>query len=112
MVLSVEHDMEWITECLDYLRERGFPTIEAEAEAQEAWMDHVDQLASGTLVNKAASWYRGANVEGKPQKFMPYLGGVNTYQAKCRDVAEHGYEGFLIDGKAQASQNQREMVDG
>jgi len=112
MVLSVEHDMEWIAECLDHLRQRGFPAIEADAEAQEAWMDHVDQLASGTLVNKAASWYRGANIEGKPQKFMPYLGGVNTYQAKCRDVAEHGYEGFLIAGEAQASPRKREMADG
>ncbi|WP_324742375.1 NAD(P)/FAD-dependent oxidoreductase [Tsuneonella sp. CC-YZS046] len=112
MVLSVEHDMDWIAECLDYLRERGFPAIEADAEAQEAWMDHVDQLARGTLVNKAASWYRGANVEGKPQKFMPYLGGVNTYQAKCRDVADQGYEGFLIGGEAQASQPKREMADG
>ncbi len=112
MVLSVEHDMDWIADCLDYLRERNYPTIEADAEAQEAWMDHVDELAGTTLVNKAASWYRGANVAGKPQKFMPYLGGVNTYQQKCRDVAEKGYEGFLIGGMAQERPREREMADG
>jgi cyclohexanone monooxygenase len=98
MVLSAEHDVEWITDCLEYLRERGFPTIEADRAAQEAWMDHVDAAARGTLLNRAASWYRGANVEGKPQKFMPYVGGVNTYQAKCREVAAAGYAGFLISG--------------
>ncbi len=98
MVLSVEHDVEWIADCLGYLRERGYPTLEADAGAQEAWMDHVDAMAQDTLLNRAASWYRGANVEGKPQKFMPYVGGVNLYQRKCREVAGAGYEGFVIGG--------------
>lgn len=112
MVLSVEHDMDWITDCLDYLRDKGAKTIEADPQAQDIWMDHVDEVASRTLVNKAASWYRGANVSGKPQKFMPYVGGVNTYQAKCREVAAHGYEGFLIDGVAQSQARTGELVNG
>lgn len=112
MVLSVEHDMEWIAGCLDYLRGKGYPSIEADPLAQEAWMDHVDEVARGTLLNKAASWYRGANVEGKPQKFMPYVGGVNTYQQKCRDIAANGYEGFVIGGAADGAVNARELADG
>lgn len=101
MVLSIEHDVDWIADCLGWLRERGYPQIEADRAAQEAWMDHVDEVARGTLLNKAASWYRGANIAGKPQKFMPYVGGVNAYQSKCRAVAEAGYEGFRI-GEAAA----------
>lgn len=112
MVLSVEHDMEWIAGCLEYLRGKGYPSIEADPQAQEEWMDHVDEVASGTLLNKAASWYRGANVEGKPQKFMPYVGGVNTYQQKCRDIAANGYEGFVIGGAADGAVNARELADG
>jgi cyclohexanone monooxygenase len=27
---------------------------------------------------------------------MPYLGGVNVYRAKCDEVAEQGYEGFVL----------------
>lgn len=112
MVLSVEHDMDWISDCLSWLRDRGYPTIEADEKAQNDWMEHVDQLASQTLVNKAASWYRGANVEGKPQKFMPYLGGVNTYQARCREIAQNGYEGFLVGGNALQREQQQELADG
>lgn len=112
MVLSVEHDMEWIAGCLDYLRGKGYPSIEADPQAQETWMDHVDEVARGTLLNKAASWYRGANVAGKPQKFMPYVGGVNTYQQKCRDIAANGYEGFVIGGAADGAASAREMADG
>ena len=66
MVLSVEHDMDWISDCLTFLRERDWPTFEADPAAQASWMDHVDDVARHTLLNKAASWYRGANVEGKP----------------------------------------------
>ena len=96
VVLSVEHDIEWIARCLDAMRENGQQVIEADPEAQERWMDHVDEMAGRTLLNEAESWYRGANVAGKPKRFMPYVGGVNTYRAKCAAVAEHGYEGFRI----------------
>jgi cyclohexanone monooxygenase len=112
MVLSVEHDIEWITNCLEYLRDQGATMIEADHTAQDAWMTHVDDVARGTLLNRAASWYRGANIEGKPQKFMPYVGGVNTYQQKCRAIAEAGYEGFVISGQEQACEKGREMADG
>ena len=112
MVLSVEHDMDWISDCLTFLRERDWPTFEADPAAQASWMDHVDDVARHTLLNKAASWYRGANVEGKPQKFMPYVGGVNTYQARCREVAENGYEGFLVGGRALQDGRERELADG
>lgn len=112
VVLSIEHDIEWIADCLGYLRANHATTIEADRAAQADWADHVDNLASMTLVNKGASWYRGANISGKPQKFMPYLGGVNVYQARCREVAEAGYAGFVIDGKVAADERQRQSVDG
>jgi cyclohexanone monooxygenase len=38
----------------------------------------------------------GANVPGKPRVFMPYLGGVGPYRAKCDEIAAAGYEGFAL----------------
>ena len=38
----------------------------------------------------------GANVPGKPRVFMPYVGGVGPYRAKCDEIAAGGYEGFSI----------------
>ncbi|MGW6503116.1 hypothetical protein [Nonomuraea angiospora] len=32
---------------------------------------------------RAASWYLGANIPGKPRVFMPYVGGVGAYRQKC-----------------------------
>jgi cyclohexanone monooxygenase len=38
----------------------------------------------------------GANVPGKPRVFMPYIGGLPVYVAKCDEVAANGYEGFAL----------------
>ena len=38
----------------------------------------------------------GANIPGKPRVFMPYVGGVGTYREICDEVAERGYEGFVL----------------
>ncbi|MFI7495312.1 hypothetical protein ACH9D2_11430 [Kocuria sp. M4R2S49] len=49
-----------------------------------------------TLFPQANSWYLGANVPGKPRVFMPYVGGVGVYRAKCEEVAARQYEGFSV----------------
>ena len=48
----------------------------------------------------ANSWYLGANIPGKPRVFMPYAGGLGTYREKCNDVADIGYEGFILGSHA------------
>ena len=42
---------------------------------------------AATLFPTADSWYLGANIPGKPRVFMPYLGGVGAYRAKCDEIA-------------------------
>ena len=46
----------------------------------------------------------GANIPGKPQVFMPYIGGVGVYRDKCDQVAAKGYEGFRIVAPAEVAQ--------
>jgi cyclohexanone monooxygenase len=96
MIVSIEQHVDWITHCLEYLLEHGIATIEATVEAQDAWVEHVNQVASLTLFPRANSWYMGANIEGKPRVFMPYIGGLNLYTQKCDEVAAAGYEGFTL----------------
>lgn len=107
MVLSIEYDIEWITRCLETLRGRGFATIEVDETAQQSWMEHVNDIVKLTLVDRANSWYRGANIAGKPQTFMAYLGGVDVYQNKAREVADDDYKGFLITAPSNVT-----AVDG
>jgi cyclohexanone monooxygenase len=96
MIMAIEQHVDWITGCMEYLREHDSAAIEARVPDEDAWVEHVNVLAGKTLYPQANSWYLGANVPGKPRVFMPYVGGLNTYRAKCDEVAENGYAGFVI----------------
>jgi cyclohexanone monooxygenase len=98
MIVSIEQHVEWVADCLAYLRERGLATIEATSEAEDAWVAHVNEVANTTLYPLANSWYMGANIPGKPRLFMPYVGGVGAYRKRCEEVAAQGYAGFALGG--------------
>jgi len=95
MVPSIEQHVDWIADAIDYLRQHGIATIEAEQSAQDAWVEHVNEVGHATLFPRANSWYVGANVPGKPRVFMPYV-GFPPYVQKCAEVAARGYEGFRL----------------
>jgi cation diffusion facilitator CzcD-associated flavoprotein CzcO len=97
MIVSIEQHVNWIADCIEYLRDNGYRRIEATPEAQDAWVGHVNAVADFTLFPKCNSWYLGANVPGKPRVFMPLL-GYPMYVDKCNEVAAKGYEGFTLTG--------------
>ena len=41
MVVSIEQHVEWISDCIAYLREHGYAAIEATEEAEAEWVQHV-----------------------------------------------------------------------
>ncbi len=94
MMVSIEQHVEWVADCLAHLREEGIAAIEPTEEAQDAWMRHAEEVGNATLYPLADSWYMGANVPGKARVFMPYIGGVGPYRAKCDEVVANGYAGF------------------
>ena len=96
MPVSIEQHVEWIADVVETMHERGIATIEADSEAETAWVAHVNELADQTLFMLADSWYLGANIPGKPRVFMPYPGGVGVYRTKCDEVVANGYEGFVL----------------
>src|SRR5690606_16616150 len=96
MLVSIEQHVEWVSDCLDYLRSNGLDTIEANLDAQDEWVDHVNQVGNLTLYPQANSWYMGANIPGKPRVFMPYVGGVGPYAKRCAQIASDGYTGFTL----------------
>ena len=96
MILACEQHVDWIADCLQHLRDHGFARIEAEQDAEDAWVQHNNEVADRTLYPLANSWYVGANIPGKPRVFMPYVGGVSAYKKKCDEIAASGYEGFRL----------------
>ena len=100
MIVSIEQHVDWITDCIAYMRDRGLEAMEADKDAEDKWVAHVNEVAHTTLYPQANSWYMGANIPGKPQIFMPYIGGVGVYRQICNEVAAKGYEGFAMTAAA------------
>jgi cyclohexanone monooxygenase len=96
MITAIEQHVDWIAEAIAYLDGHSYDVIEPTLDAEDAWVDHVNALADATLFRMANSWYVGANIPGKPRVFLPYVGGLGAYRAKCDAVAAHGYEGFAL----------------
>jgi cyclohexanone monooxygenase len=95
---QIELQVGWIAEFIRYLVEHGYTRAEPDAAAQDEWGEHVNDLARGTMFTAEScnSWYLGANIEGKPRVFLPYVGGIPKYMGRCNDVAANGYEGFVL----------------
>jgi cation diffusion facilitator CzcD-associated flavoprotein CzcO len=100
MPVAIEQHVEWISDCLEYMRDQGMMRIEAKQDAQEAWVEHVNEVAKATLFYEAKSWYLGSNIPGKTRVFMPYVGGHLVYKKRCDDVARDGYKGFELRASA------------
>jgi len=96
MLLSIEQHVDWIFDCMEYLRDRNIAEIEPTLEAENEWVTHNSEVASDHIRNSCSSWYVGGNIEGKPRVFMPYVGGFPNYVEKCRNIASKGYEGFVL----------------
>ena len=100
MIVSIEQHVDWIADCLAFMRKRGLVAMEATRDAEAQWVAHVNEVAQLTLYPQANSWYMGANIPGKPRIFMPYIGGVGVYRRICDEVAAKGYEGFTMTASA------------
>lgn len=90
---SIETQVEWIAKLVAEAQERG-TAVEASAEAEQAWTETCQTIADMTLFPQVDSWIFGANVPGKTQTVMFYIGGLANYRAQLADVEDNGFRGF------------------
>ena len=74
----------------------GDKAIEASKKSEEKWVEHNQEVAEPHIRSSCSSWYMGSNIEGKPEIFLPYVGGFPEYVKKCQTISLSGYEGFLL----------------
>jgi len=94
MIVSIEQHVDWICDCIDWMKKSQKSRIEANRSAELEWAEHTAQIADTTLYPQAESWYVGANVPGKPRAFLAYVGGAGVYREICDQIAQSGYHGF------------------
>ena len=93
---GAESIVEWVTECIGYMRENEFTRISASPQAEDEWVEYVAKGTEGTLRMKANSWFIGANIPGKARVNLTQPDSAPVYRAKRIEIAANGYEGFLL----------------
>jgi cyclohexanone monooxygenase len=91
---SIETQVEWIAGTVKYMVENNIDTIEPTEEAEGEWLRTCRTIANMTLFPKAESWIFGANIPGKKNAVMFYMGGLGNY---CKALEEAGYKGFIFE---------------
>mgnify|MGYP003473823357 CR=1 FL=1 len=97
-VAALEQHVEWIGDCITFLRDNGYRMIEARPEAQTEWIELTTALVAPTvLVHPSCnSWYNGGNVPGKKRMYMGFTAGIPEYRRRCDEIADNGYAGFAL----------------
>ena len=94
---SLESQVEWISDTIATMEADGRSTIEPTQEAEDAWVETCRTIANMTLFPKAESWIFGANIPGKKNAVMFYLGGLGNYRSELQSVRNSGYESMIFD---------------
>ncbi len=97
-----ENDVDWIAAAITHMDKNGLTAFEPTAAAEHAWMDIVQTLAQRSLINKAKTWWVGANVKGKPQGLTLFIGGFQKYSEYCRAAAQDNYRNFSFERAKKA----------
>jgi cyclohexanone monooxygenase len=105
---GIETGVNWCTELLQHMRERGVAAVEPTADAQRRWVDHLKKLSEIMLMRKAQGWFTGynSNVDGHEAgtiRYFVYSGGAPKYRARLREVVERGYDGLVFSPGAEAT---------
>ena len=93
---AAEPLMDWVTDCMAYVRDNGYTRISPTLEAEDAWVKHVNEDGENILRTKTTSWFVGANIPGKARALLTAPDTAPVMRAKRLEVAANGYEGFEL----------------
>lgn len=87
-----ENDVDWIADAIRHMSATGQTAMEPTTEAEDGWMKTVAALSQRSLLNKAKTWYLGANVKDKPQGLSMFTGGFPKYREYCTLATQGNYQ--------------------
>ena len=95
-VRAAEPLVDWVSETICHVRDNGFTRIDATPEAEDAWVNHVNEAGANILRTQANSWFVGANIPGKARALLTAPDTAPAMRAKRAEVAANGYEGYTL----------------
>ena len=92
--------VDFVTDTLVYLRDRGYDTIEVEPAAVEQWTEMIDTAAAQPPSFGEKSYYFGTNIPGKPRKYLLNAGGRPKLFKEIDRVRATDYQAFRLSRSA------------
>ena len=93
-----KYHVDWIADCIDFMRRKGHKTMEASDAAAGEWGNIVAPYAERLLRRTAVDhYYRVHYNDDGSRIFMAFTGGMHAYHPKVQAITANGYEGFIFD---------------
>lgn len=92
--VTMEHHVEWIADCIGYMRDHGVAALAPRVDAETAWGDELREQVRQTVVVHGRSWWSGENIPGKPKRPLFSVASHKHYRRVCDAEAEAGYPNF------------------
>jgi cation diffusion facilitator CzcD-associated flavoprotein CzcO len=86
--------VDFVTDTLVYARDHGYDTIEVDPAAEEDWTAMVDRAADRKPSFGRSSYYFGANVPGKPRKYLLNSAGRPKLLAMIAEIKASDFKPF------------------
>jgi len=93
LIASIEQHLDWIAALLDHVTEHGLCRIEATAEAQRTWGEHVRSWRTNATSSTPTRGISGRRSRANPGCSCPTRG---EYTARCAEIAQSGYQGIAL----------------
>ncbi|MGK2881973.1 MAG: flavin-containing monooxygenase [Mycobacterium sp.] len=86
---------DWVVNFIADMKRENVTRFEATPEAEKRWQEEIDLILTQTLFGRAASWYMGVNVPGKPVQMLMYPGGLPAYLDAVNESRANEYPEFV-----------------
>jgi cation diffusion facilitator CzcD-associated flavoprotein CzcO len=93
---AIEGGVNWVTELLKHVRSQGYTRVEAQPQAEQAWVEEVVRAHEKMLARRSQGWFTGynSNVSGHEigtVRYQAYFGGGPKYATVLAQSAAEGY---------------------
>jgi cation diffusion facilitator CzcD-associated flavoprotein CzcO len=88
--------VDLIIDLLIYAREHGYTTIEVDPAAETDWTAMIDRGANRKPSFGTSSYYFGANVPGKPRKYLLNSAGRPKLLSMIAELVDNDYKSFRL----------------
>ncbi|MEG9861527.1 MAG: NAD(P)/FAD-dependent oxidoreductase [Parvularculales bacterium] len=93
---AIEVGVDWITNLLTHVFDKGYTYIEARKQAEDQWVRHVIAAQKRMPFGKSKGWFTGynTNIEGREEgkvRYHAYWGGAPRYREFLEAAVAEGY---------------------